>query len=202
MAGFSQQPLARLIEALGRLPGIGQRTAERLALRLARDTGTLLSDLIAALQEVRDSVAVCSLCGAITDRERDPCALCSDPRRARGVLCVVEDPADIPLIERARVFHGRYFALMNKISPMRGGAVPEARIQLLLKRIEQEKIEEVILALGTDVESDATVAFLRQVLSRTPVRITRIAFGIPAGSEISYADPITLARAIEGRTRL
>jgi recombination protein RecR len=197
-----QEPLARLVEALGHLPGIGRRSAERIALRLARETEGLLPELIAALQEVREHIAACVLCGAVTDKEHNPCYLCSDPRRDTSALCVVEDPSDIPLIERARAFRGRYFALMNKLSPMQGGGIPDARIQRLLQRIESERIQEVILALGTDVESDATIAFLRQVLARVPVKVTRIAFGIPAGSEIAYADPVTLARAIEGRTRL
>lgn len=197
-----QDPLARLVEALGRLPGIGRRSAERIAVRLARETEGLLPELIAALQDVREHIETCRLCGAITDKEHNPCPLCADPRREASVLCVVEDPSDIPLIERARAFRGRYFALMQKISPMQGLGVPDARIQFLLKRIESEKVQEVILALGTDVESDATVAFLRQVLARTNVKVSRLAFGIPAGSEIAYADPVTLARAIEGRTKL
>lgn len=197
-----QDPLERLVHALSRLPGIGRRSAERIALRLARETETLVPELEAALRDVREHIATCSLCGAITDKEQNPCFLCSDPRRDAAVLCVVEDPADIPLIERAHAFRGRYFAVMNKLSPMQGGAIPEARIQLLLRRLKEEHIQEIILALGTDVESDATVAFLRQVLAPYPVKVTRIAFGIPAGSEIAYADPVTLARAIEGRTRL
>lgn len=197
-----QDPLARLVEALGRLPGIGRRSAERIAVRLARETEGVLPELIAALQDVREHIETCRLCGAITDKEHNPCPLCADPRREASVLCVVEDPSDIPLIERARAFRGRYFALMHKISPMQGLGVPDARIQFLLKRIESEKVQEVILALGTDVESDATVAFLRQVLARTNVKVSRLAFGIPAGSEIAYADPVTLARAIEGRTKL
>lgn len=199
---LTQDPLARLVSALGRLPGVGRRSAERMALRLARETETLVPELEAALRELREQIAACSLCGAITNREQNPCRLCSDPRRDSSLLCVVEDPSDIPLIERAHAFRGRYFALMNKLSPMQGGGVPDVRIQLLLRRIESEKIQEVILALGTDVESDATVAFLRQVLAQLPVKVSRLAFGIPAGSEIAYADPVTLARAIEGRTRL
>lgn len=197
-----REPLERLIQAFARLPGVGRRSAERMAMRLARDTSGLRDELIAALQAVSEQLTICQLCGAVTDREHNPCALCTDTRRERDILCVVEDPSDIAVLERAHAFRGRYFALMNKLSPMQGTGVPEDRIRLLRQRIAAEGIREVILALGTDTESDATVAFLRQVLAPTGVKLSRIAFGLPAGSEIAYADPVTLARALEGRTQL
>jgi recombination protein RecR len=197
-----KDPLAKLSMLLAKLPGVGRRSAERMALKLAREQGTLVRDLIAALGEVEATLKACSLCGSITRKDEDPCQLCTDPRRDDAVLCVVEDPADIVLIERAGGFRGRYHSLMGKLSPMKGEGVADLRIEALLKRIVSRGVKEVILALGSDVESDATISFLRQVLSSKKVAISRLAFGIPAGSEIAYSDPVTLARALEGRTRL
>ncbi|MBN1268920.1 MAG: recombination protein RecR [Kiritimatiellae bacterium] len=196
------KPVENLAQVLGRLPGVGRRSAERMALRLAREAGGLAADLDAALRDVMNAVQICSLCGNLTIKGKDPCALCSDPRRDDHVICVVEDPTDIGLIERAGEYRGRYHALMGKISPMEGEGVENLRIRTLLQRIDKEKVQEVILALNSDVESDATASFLKQVLSSRKVRVTRLAFGIPAGSEIAYSDPVTLSRAIQGRQAL
>ena len=193
------EPLEQLSAALSRLPGIGKRSAEKMSLRLARDTTGLVPELIKALSEVNAKVGACSKCGHVTLREEDPCRLCTNPRRDNRVLCVVEDPGDILIIERSGEFHGRYHALMGKISPMKGEGIQKLRIEALLQRIQQEGVEEVILALNSDVESDATASFLAHALSALPVRISRLAFGIPAGSEISYSDPVTLSRALQGR---
>lgn len=192
-------PVDRLTALLARLPGVGRRSAERMALKLARDSGGLVRDLIGALQDVEARVRTCSLCGGLTLRADDPCTLCKDPRRDGKLICVVEDPGDILLLERAGEFRGRYHALMGRVSPMRGEGVENPRIDALVKRIEREGIEEVILALGSDVESDATAAFLAHQLAPKKVRVSRLAFGIPAGSEIAYSDPVTLSRAIQGR---
>lgn len=197
-----RDPLAKLAQLLAKLPGVGRRSAERMALKLARDQGTLVRDLVAALGDVEANLKACSRCGSITRRDEDPCPLCTDPRRDDTLLCVVEDPSDIVLIERAGGFRGRYHSLMGKLSPMKGEGVEDLRIEALIKRIDEKGVKEVILALGSDVESDATVSFLRQVLASKKVVISRLAFGIPAGSEIAYSDPVTLARALEGRTRL
>ncbi len=196
------EPVDRLAKLLGRLPGVGRRTAEKMALKLCRDTGGLVRDLLAALQDVQASVGTCSLCGNVTLRAEDPCALCKDPRRDGRVMCVVEDPGDILLIERAGEYRGRYHALMGRLSPMKGEGIQDLRVDALLQRIDREGIEEVILALGSDVESDATAAFLRHALGSRKLRISRLAFGIPAGSEIAYSDPLTLSRAIKGRQAL
>lgn len=193
------EPLDRLSSLLGRLPGIGRRSAERMAMKLARDGGGLVRDLIAALQDVDARVRVCSLCGTITLKTEDPCGLCRDPRRDGTLLCVVEDPADIVLIERSGGFRGRYHSLGGRISPMKGEGVGDLRVESLLKRIESEKIEEVILATNSDTEGDATASFLRQLLASRNVRLSRLAFGLPAGSEIAYSDPVTLSRALEHR---
>jgi recombination protein RecR len=197
------EPLEPLIRALVRLPGIGRRTAERIAVRLARDRSrSLAHELVSALRELETDVRCCSRCGAITTAANDPCALCTDPRRQGDTLCVVEDASDIEPIERSGAFRGRYHALMGKLSPMRGESAASLRLEDLRRRIEREGIVEVILALNTDVESDATAAFIREELAPLKVRVTRLAVGLPAGSGIAYSDPVTLSAALQGRRPL
>ncbi len=193
------ETLDRLRSCLSRLPGVGKRSAERMAMRLVRQPDGLLADLILALQDVRRSVKCCSRCGNVTPVEADPCRLCTAPRRDAGVLCVVEDPSDIVSLEASGGYQGRYHALMGKLSPMRGEGPATLRVQALLQRVEDEKFEEVILALSTDVEGDSTAAFLRELLEQKKVRVSRLAFGLPAGSGIAYSDAVTLSRAIKGR---
>jgi len=193
------EPLARLIGLLARLPGIGRRSAERIALLLVRDGPGLAGELSLALANLPARVKCCSLCGNVTLAEADPCRLCTDPRRDPHVLCVVEEADDIPLIEKAGVFHGRYHALMGRLSPMRGEGLHNTRIEGLLKRVREGGVQEVILALGTNVESDATAAFIAHELARAGLKVSRLALGIPAGSELAYSDPVTLSRAIQGR---
>ena len=195
----SLEPLDRLSVLLARLPGVGRRSAERMALKLARDSRGLVRDLIGALQEVDAKVCACSLCGGITLKSKDPCPLCQDPKRDDHTICVVEDPGDILLMERTGQFRGRYHALMGKISPMKGEGLQDLRVESLLSRIDQENVEEVVLALNSDVESDATATFLQHALSTRKVKVSRLAFGIPAGSEIAYSDPVTLSRALQNR---
>jgi len=196
------EPVQKLASVLSKLPGVGRRSAERMALKLARDQGTLIPDLIAALQEVDEKICTCSLCGNLTQKTKNPCSLCTDPRRDESVLCVVEEPGDIMLIERSGEYRGRYHALMGRISPMRGEGVDDLRVESLIKRVKKEGFKEVILALNSDVESDATVSYIQDVLASTKAKVTRLAFGIPAGSEIAYSDPVTLSRAIKGRQAL
>jgi recombination protein RecR len=192
--------MLRLIQLLGRLPGVGRRSAERMAIRLARDPGTLKQDLVAALERVTAEITACGRCGNLTARSADPCRLCTDPARDRQLLCVVEDPGDIVRIEQAGGYRGLYHALMGKLSPMRGEGPAQIRLQALVRRIPEEQIREVVLALNADVESDATAAFLRETLADTPVHLSRLALGLPAGSGLAFSDPITIARAIQGRT--
>ena len=194
------EPLRQLTDALARLPGIGHRSAERIATHLARNPGTIAHELAAALDAARQQLAACSLCGTVTTKQENPCRLCADPRRDDGILCVVEDPSDIALLERSGEYHGRYFALMGKLSPMRGEGIGELRLPKLLERIAQTG--EVLLALNSDVESEATASYLRHIISKQfpSVTISRLALGIPAGSAIAYSDPVTLGRAIRGRT--
>ena len=194
------EPLHQLAEALAKLPGIGRRTAERLAVHLARNPAGAARDLAAALVEARERLVACKLCGSVTAREENPCRLCADARRDDAILCVVEDPADIALIERSGEYHGRYFALMGKISPLRGEGIGDLRLPALLARAAAA--QEVLLALNCDVESEATASYLRHVFSQKlpKVKVSRLALGIPAGSAIAFSDPVTLGRAIRGRT--
>ncbi len=193
-------PLGHLTEMLAKLPGIGRRTAERLSVHLARNPAGLARELSAAIEEARAKLSACQLCGSVTSKEENPCRLCSDSRRDSAILCVVEDPSDIALIERSGEYHGRYFALMGKISPMRGEGIGDLRLPALLERAGTMK--EVLLALNCDVESEATASYLRHVLlQKLPkVKLSRLALGIPAGSAIAFSDPVTLGRAIRGRT--
>ena len=191
--------LDRLIGCLCKLPGIGRRSAERIALKLAREPTGILKDLMLALRDVGEQVRSCSRCGALTPVPNAPCRLCTDARRDGTVLCVVEDPNDIVPIEKSLSFRGRYHSLMGRLSPMAGQGPEDLRLGALMKRLDEEKFQEVILALNTDVESDATAAYLAEMLRNRNIRVTRIAFGLPAGSGIVYSDAVTLARAMKGR---
>lgn len=192
-------PLEKLTKCLSMLPGVGRRSAERMALKLVLDRQGLLPDLVAALEFAGKEIRCCSLCGSITAVSQDPCKLCTSPARDAGILCVVENPSDILLIERSGGFHGRYHALMGKLSPMKGEGIDNLRIRELKQRIAKENFSEVLLALSTDVEGDSTSAFIAEMLKQSGAKVTRIAFGLPSGSGIMYSDSVTLARAIEGR---
>lgn len=187
-----------LTRLLSRLPGLGRRSAERAALRLARDPG-LSAEIGEALARVRESVVMCGRCGNLTERDANPCYLCLKPGRNEQLLCVVEDAEHIRMVESSGAFGGRYFCLNGKISPMQAETVTAQRVQVLVERIRREQVQELLLALNSDVESDATAAWLKETLAPLGVRCTRLALGLPAGSALQYADPITLARAIQGR---
>ena len=191
--------LEKLSECLSRLPGIGRKSAGRMALWLARDKKGLVSSLVAALEETQKNVKFCSRCGSVTTVGNDPCLLCTDSLRDSHQLCVVEDPGDIVLMEQSGAFAGRYHALMGKISPMKGEGPGSIRIKTLFDRLKAENIEEVILALSTDIEGDATSAYLDDEITRRGVKVTRLAFGLPAGSGIRYSDAVTLSKAFQGR---
>jgi recombination protein RecR len=196
------QGLDNLTRSLSRLPGVGRRSAERMAMKLAADPEGLILPLIGALEETRRTISFCSRCGAMTAVENDPCRLCTDSKRDGTVVCVVEDPSDIVAMETTGSYTGRYHALMGKISPMRGDGPNDIRIRALVRRIKDEAIEEVLLALNTDIESEATAGLIADILKARGVRVTRLAYGIPAGSGIRYADAVTLDRAIQGRQAL
>jgi recombination protein RecR len=195
-------PVERLIACLCKLPGVGRRSAERMALKLARNPEGALKDLVAALREVAERVRSCPMCGSLTADGRDPCRLCSDPSRDGRTLCVVEDPGDIALIEKSGGYRGRYHALMGRVSPMRGAGPEDLRIRAMLDRVRSDGVGEVILALNTDVEGDATASYLAELLRREKVKVTRLAHGLPAGSGIVYSDPVTLGMALRGRQEM
>ncbi len=195
-------PLDNLVAALSRLPGIGRRTAERLAMTLVQDDKDLMRILAHALLEADDGIVCCERCGSPTLAEIDPCELCIKPRRDAQILCVVETPGDIIKIEESGGFAGRYHALMGKLSPIHGTGAGDLRVDKLLARIHEENFDEVLIALGTDVEGDATASYLKELLSTRGVQVSRIAFGLPAGSGIEYSDASTLARAIKGRQEM
>ena len=195
-------PVERLAAVLARLPGVGRRSAGRMALALARNRGQLLGDLQAVLRETEQSVLTCAQCGGLTLREVNPCALCTDPRRDDHLLCVVEDAADIETMESSGGYQGRYWALGGRLAPVRGEGPASFRLDALHAAVRSRGVTEIILALNFDVESDATAAFLQEALAGQPVRVTRLARGIPAGSGLAYADSQTLASALQGRQPL
>lgn len=195
-------PLDNLVAALSRLPGIGRRTAERMAMTLVQDQKGLMRILANSLLEADEGMACCGRCGNVTLSTANPCDLCTQPRRDAQIICVVESPGDIMKIESSAGFQGRYHALMGKLSPMHGTGAADLRVDKLLQRIPDEGITEILIALGTDVESDATASYLREVLAVRDVVVSRIAFGLPAGSAIEYCDATTLAHAISGRQKM
>ncbi len=192
-------PIDRLISYLNKLPGIGRRSAQRIAFELASRHDNLLQDLAAALQDVAQNTAVCSRCGGITRAGENPCLYCADSSRDPSILCVVETPMDILLIEITGSYSGRYHVLGGKISPMRGAGVDQLKIDALRRRIQTEKIKEVILALNSDVESDATASMLKDLLNDLEIAVSRPAMGVPAGSGIAFIDRITLNNALQNR---
>ena len=194
-----------VVRELARLPGIGRRSAERAALALVRKRDAQLAPLVDALAELRDSVRLCRLCGSITTPDSDPCRICADPARDSGVLCVVEESGDIMAFERSGAFTGLYHALHGRVTPMGGSGPTDIRLAELEARVREGGIREVLLALGADVEGDSTASMIAERLAAAcastgaQVRISRLAFGIPAGSAVGYSDPVTLRRAVAGR---
>lgn len=194
------ESLGALVACLTRLPGIGRRSAERIALFLVQSEPALARQLAGAIQRARERIHACSRCGALT--ETSPCELCTDPRRDSALLCVVERPTDVLSIEKSGSYHGRYHVLGGRISPLEGVEAEDLRIAELERRLQNEPIQEVILALGTDVEGEATCHYLARRLRRPGLRITRIAHGLPAGTGLEYADELTLGHALQGRREM
>jgi recombination protein RecR len=191
------EPLQALVAALGKLPGVGPRSAERIALHLVQAPSEISTTLAEALTRARSAIQFCANCGGLT--EKQPCAICSDARRDATLLCVVEKAVDILAIEKAGSFRGQFHVLGGKLSPLNGVGPEDLRIAQLSQRIPQQRVTEIILALPSDVEGDATSHYLAKTLTGTGVRISRIAQGLPAGSGLDYADELTLSRALEGR---
>ncbi len=192
--------IATLTAALGRLPGIGPRSAERIALHLVQSEADSVRQLAAVLVEARERVSLCQRCGALT--EVQPCPLCTDDRRDASLLCVVERALDILSLEKSGTYRGRYQVLGGKLSPLNGVGPEDLNIAALETRLQEEPIREVILALSSDVEGDATANYLARRLAPRSVRLTRLAQGLPAGSGLEFADELTLSRALEGRRDL
>lgn len=194
------EPITALISALNRLPGIGPRSAERIALYLVQTDADAVCQLARTILTGREKIQICQVCGALTDGQ--PCAICSDPRRDSSLVCLVEQAADIISIEKSATYHGKYHVLGGKISPLNGIEPEDLRIAELEGRLQKEPIKEIIIALGTDVEGDATSFYLARRLSARGVKTTRIAHGLPAGSGLEFADELTLSRALEGRREI
>ena len=192
------EPVEALVVALGQLPGIGPRSAGRLALHLVQSEKCQVKQLAEALINARERIQLCKTCGALT--ESQPCSFCTDARRDTGILCVVETAVDVINVDKSGAFKWLYHVLGGKISPLNGVDPEDLRIVELEARLTD--VNEIILALGTDVEGDATSNYLAQRLSAKGVKVTRIAHGLPAGSGLEYADDLTLSRALEGRREL
>lgn len=191
------KPLMRLVKALAKLPGIGERTATRLALYLFRSERKDVETLAKSLMEVKERLKLCSLCFNLTDV--DPCPICQDSGRDSKTICVVEDIGDLIAMERARVFKGKYHVLHGAISPLKNVFPEKLKIRELVARIKNEEIKEIILATNPDAEGEATATYLMQLIKPLKIGVTRIARGIPMGGDLEYADEITLAKALEGR---
>ncbi len=194
------EPINQLLAALNTLPGIGPRSAERLALHLVQSEAGAVKQLAEAILQARERIRACSICGALT--EQIPCTICDDPRRDAALVCVIERPVDIISIERSGTYRGRFHVLGGKISPLNGVDPEDLRIAELEKRLGTEPIQEVILALGTNVEGDATSYYLAKRLATKGIKVTRIAHGLPAGSGLEFADDLTLSHALAGRREL
>lgn len=194
------KPLARLISELSRLPGIGPKTASRLTFYLLRAPGEQAQALAQAIAELREKITECEICFNLSDE--NPCNICSDPQRERSVICVVEEPLDVLAIERTGQYHGRYHVLHGAISPVDGVGPEDLKISELPRRLDKEKIEEIIMATNPNLEGESTAMYIHRLLAPRGVRITRIAHGLPVGGDLEYADQVTLTRALEGRREM
>lgn len=189
-----------LIASLCRLPGVGRKTAERLALHLVRAPAEEARSLAAALSAVKEQVRACSLCRNLADR--DPCAICADPSRDQSLLCIVESPADLAALEAAGSFRGRYFVLAGALSPLDGVGPDNLQLDELIKRVKQGGVREVIIATNPTVEGEATADLLARSLESSEVNLTRLGYGMPVGGDLKYMDGLTLARSLASRKKV
>ena len=194
------EPMARLIEELKKLPGVGSKSAQRYAFHILRSSDDDAMALADAVRGLKASLRLCSICNNITDV--DPCAYCASPTRNQRLVCVVEEPTNIEAVERTRGYNGVYHVLHGTLSPLHGIGPDQLRAGNLLRRAERGEIDEVILATSPTLEGEATANWLAGALRKFPVRMTKIATGVPAGSDIEYADEVTMTRALEGRREL
>jgi len=192
--------IQNLINHISRLPGIGEKTAERLALHILRGSRQEAEQLANSILNIKDRVKLCSRCFALSDS--DTCSLCSDPARDPLFLCVVEQPADMVAVEKSGAFRGMYHILSGALSPMNGIGPEDIRIRELITRVEKDQVKEVLLATGTNVEGEATASYIAQILEKYHIQVTRIASGVPMGGDLKYVDQVTLKRALETRHAL
>jgi recombination protein RecR len=194
------EPLARLIQEFKRLPGIGQKSAQRLAFHLLRANREDAERLVEAVLDVKNKLGLCQLCNNISESEM--CPFCLDPHRDRSVICVVEEPHNIISVETTRQFQGLYHVLHGAISPLRGVGPDQLKIKNLLERLEGGEAQEIILATNPNVEGEATAAYLARLLKPLGLKVTRIAMGIPVGSDLEFADEVTMSKSLENRREL
>ena len=198
--GGTIEPIARMVNQLSKLPGIGQKTAQRLAYHILTMPEDQVRDLAVAIFNGKKQVKFCSLCGNYaTD---DPCEMCQDEYRKNGQICVVKDPRDVAAMERMREYEGRYHVLHGVISPMQGIGPDSIRIRELMARLATEEVDEVILATNPDVEGEATASYIARLIKPMGIKVTRIAHGIPVGADLEYTDEVTLSRAFSGRSEI
>jgi recombination protein RecR len=197
---FYPEPIAKLIDSFSRLPGIGPKTAARLAFYVLRMKEEEVIDFAKALVNVKRNLTYCTVCCNITDT--DPCRICSDKSRDVSVICVVQEPKDLVAMERMREFNGQYHVLNGAISPMDGIGPDDIRIAELLRRLGDERVQEMILATNPNIEGEATAMYLSRLVKPFGIKVTRIAHGLPVGGDLEYADEVTLSRALEGRREL
>ena len=192
--------IQNLIKNISKLPGIGEKTAERLALHILRRSRQEAQQLANAILDVKDKVRYCSRCYALSDAEL--CGICSDPARDPSFLCIVEQPADMVAVEKSGAFRGMHLILGGALSPMNGIGPEDIRIRELVARVANEQVKEVVLATSTNVEGEATASYIAQVLEKYPIKVTRIASGVPMGGDLKYVDQVTLKKALETRHAL
>lgn len=197
---FYPEPIAKLIDAFTHLPGIGNKTAARLAFHVLRMKEEDVMDFAKALVSVKRNLTYCSICCNITDT--DPCRICQDKNRDASSICVVQEPKDLVAMERTKEFHGYYHVLHGAISPMEGIGPDEIRIAELLRRLSDERVQELILATNPNIEGEATAMYLSRLVKPFGLKVTRIAHGLPVGGDLEYADEVTLSKALEGRREL
>jgi recombination protein RecR len=199
MSRFAE-PMARLIEELKKLPGVGSKSAQRLAFHILRSSDEDAQGLADAVRELKAKLHLCSVCNNITDI--DPCVFCTNTSRNQRLVCVIEEPTNIAAIEKTRNYGGVYHVLHGSLSPLQGIGPEQLRITSLVRRVDAGEVDEVILATNPTVEGEATAVYISNLVKRPGVRVTRIATGIPAGADIEYADEVTVLKAIEGRREL